>query len=170
MRVSCKTLAVKFSWAACQRSILVSYYIRWTGPSALRHGRLVLARSCQKPRTSMDPRKVSQTMLTSCNRASPRNPQPDYIMMHEFARHAIHSSETFAMAIETMTSLLREKRTAANGIHKTVEANKESLPLPDHIVQVPPYKIKSPWRALAKWNPPGSVQQVNPLKSLLTFQ
>jgi hypothetical protein len=29
-------------------------------------------------------------------------------MMHEIARHAIHSSETLAMAVETMNSLIQE--------------------------------------------------------------
>ncbi|CZR68590.1 uncharacterized protein PAC_18489 [Phialocephala subalpina] len=42
------------------------------------------------------------------NRISPDNPHPDYVTMHEMARHTIHSSETLAMAKETMTSLVRE--------------------------------------------------------------
>ncbi|PVH69386.1 hypothetical protein DL98DRAFT_505830 [Cadophora sp. DSE1049] len=42
------------------------------------------------------------------NRTSPDNPRPNYIMMHEIARHAIHSSETLAMAIETINSLIQE--------------------------------------------------------------
>jgi hypothetical protein len=42
------------------------------------------------------------------NRTSENNPQPDYVLMHEMARHAIHSSEMLAMAIETLTSIIQE--------------------------------------------------------------
>ncbi|OBT42429.1 hypothetical protein VE00_05993 [Pseudogymnoascus sp. WSF 3629] len=42
------------------------------------------------------------------NRTLPENPQPDYVTMHELARHAIHSSETLAVAIETIASLIQE--------------------------------------------------------------
>jgi hypothetical protein len=43
-------------------------------------------------------------------RASPANPQPDYIKMHEISRHAIHSSETIAMAIQIMRNLIEEHK------------------------------------------------------------
>lgn len=35
-------------------------------------------------------------------------PQPNYVAMHEIARHAIHSSEMLASALETMASMIQE--------------------------------------------------------------
>src|SRR5436305_7557295 len=35
-------------------------------------------------------------------------PQPDYVAMHEIARHAIHSSETLEMAMETLSQMIQE--------------------------------------------------------------
>jgi hypothetical protein len=52
--------------------------------------------------------KLNEPVLSLQNRVSPNNPQPDYATMHEIARHAIHSSETLAMAKETVTSLVQE--------------------------------------------------------------
>ena len=34
--------------------------------------------------------------------------QPDYVGMHDIARHVIHSSEVLAIAIETTTSMIQE--------------------------------------------------------------
>lgn len=48
--------------------------------------------------------------LTSQNRPLEENPKPDYARLHEIARHIIHSSETLAMAIETMTSMSNEQK------------------------------------------------------------
>ncbi|TVY52504.1 hypothetical protein LCER1_G006989, partial [Lachnellula cervina] len=59
------------------------------------------------------------------NRSCPRNPQPDYITMHEIARHVIHSSETIAMALETMTDMTQE--------HKLFFKENESLPAASRI-------------------------------------
>ncbi|KAH9209899.1 hypothetical protein DL95DRAFT_308961, partial [Leptodontidium sp. 2 PMI_412] len=42
------------------------------------------------------------------NRSLPENPQPNYETMHDLARHTIHSSEMLSMALEIMSSLLRE--------------------------------------------------------------
>ncbi|KAF8850701.1 hypothetical protein BDZ45DRAFT_186193 [Acephala macrosclerotiorum] len=55
------------------------------------------------------------------NRTPPQDPQPNYIMMHELARHTIHSSETLAMAIETIASLIQE--------HEIFFEENASLPL-----------------------------------------
>jgi hypothetical protein len=35
-------------------------------------------------------------------------PEPDYVTMHEIARHAIHSSETLEMAMETLSQMIQE--------------------------------------------------------------
>ncbi|TVY26089.1 hypothetical protein LHYA1_G004280 [Lachnellula hyalina] len=53
------------------------------------------------------------------NRTCPEDPRPDYINMHEIARHVLHSSETIAMAIETMTDITQE--------HKLFYKENESL-------------------------------------------
>jgi hypothetical protein len=52
--------------------------------------------------------KSYRALLTLQNRTKLGNPQPDFITMHEIARHAIHSSETLAMAIETVGSMIQE--------------------------------------------------------------
>ncbi|KAG9234148.1 hypothetical protein BJ875DRAFT_462349 [Amylocarpus encephaloides] len=54
------------------------------------------------------------------NRASADDPRPDYIKIHELARHTIHCTETLGMAIETMTSL--------TGEHQIFFDENESLP------------------------------------------
>jgi hypothetical protein len=47
-------------------------------------------------------------MLSPQNRVSLENPQPDYSAMHDLARHTIHSSETLAIAVETVTRVIQE--------------------------------------------------------------
>ncbi len=44
----------------------------------------------------------------SQNPTPEENPRPDYVLIHEMARHAIHASEILAMAIETLTSIIQE--------------------------------------------------------------
>jgi hypothetical protein len=39
---------------------------------------------------------------------------PDYIELHETARHTLHSSETLAMALETLHSMMQEQEDFSN--------------------------------------------------------
>lgn len=48
------------------------------------------------------------------NRTSTQDPRPDYIAMHELARHAIHSSEMLAVAAETISNLVQENEIFLN--------------------------------------------------------
>lgn len=69
---------------------------------------MVLARSRERLRKRTCLVILNGSILSLQNRISPENPQPDYVTMHEIARHTIHSSETLVMAKETMTSLVQE--------------------------------------------------------------
>lgn len=48
------------------------------------------------------------------NRISTLDPHPDYVAMHELARHTIHSSEMIAAAAETVANLIQEHELFVN--------------------------------------------------------
>jgi hypothetical protein len=53
------------------------------------------------------------------NRTPSEDPRPDYIHMHELARHTIHSSEMLETALETLAAMIQE--------HDAVFENVEGL-------------------------------------------
>lgn len=48
-------------------------------------------------------------MMSFQNRAAVLRQEPNFSLLHDFARHAIHSSETLDVATETVTSMVRQQ-------------------------------------------------------------
>ena len=53
--------------------------------------------------------------------------EPDFSFLHDFARHAIHSSETIDVAVETMAHMLRQHEWFSNAGQRYVEMDVVAL-------------------------------------------
>lgn len=64
-----------------------------------------IVRDIEKVRARIEEKIHTKTCQ---NRTSSQDPRPDYVMMHELARHTIHSSEMLAVAADTITNIIQE--------------------------------------------------------------
>jgi hypothetical protein len=79
---------------------------------------------------------------TEIQRAEWKRPEPDYIVLHDIARHAVHVSETLDLAVKTVTCMmlqhnqLLESQPTINDKSKSSQGRiRKRLHLFDHILE-----------------------------------
>lgn len=118
---------IKSSSIASQRSVLIPHHIHWASSYTLRHGCMVLARSCQRSRTGMCHGKVSQTninllesYLTKQSTTRLRQDAWDCKACHPLLGNISDGNWNYDEPYSRAWDVLRGECIISNGIHCTV--------------------------------------------------